>query len=233
MWPKSTRVGQVPERLINAAQKEAPREKILNIIGELRFLTATGPTGATASLEKIVRGGKFVNLVTYANKLLQFRRRVCRVEGNKIGTGFLVGPDLVLTNYHVVDDYINGMHDTKHLAFRFDYAVEGKGENPGAVKTLAASAGLVAWSKYSDYDPGDQGGLPKLTELDFALLRLSEPIGNEQISGIAPDQENLRGWITASSQPITLTPKYIIANTPASKRRCFEDCARYCDCTKQ
>jgi hypothetical protein len=200
------------ERLVKAAQKDSPRQKILNVIGELRFLTATGPAGATASLEKIVRTGRFENVVTYASKLLQFRRRICRVEGNKVGTGFLVGPDLVLTNYHVVDDYINGAHDTKHLACRFDYSIERNGESRGTISALAAApAGLVAWSKYSEFDPGDQGGLPRATELDFALLRLSAPIGNERISeAAAPDQDDSRGWITVSSQPITLMPKDVI-----------------------
>jgi V8-like Glu-specific endopeptidase len=198
------------QRLIEAAQRSTDREKMQNIVGELRFLSAKGPMGATASLEKIVRGGRFDNVVTFANTLLQFRRRICRIEGTKMGTGFLVSPELVLTNYHVVDDYINGLIHPKHLVCRFDYSIENKGENQGSVRTLA-NPGLVAWSKYSEFDPGDQGGQPQLAELDFALLRLSEPVGNEVVGNpIAPDEDSTRGWIAVSSQPPVLKPKSIM-----------------------
>lgn len=199
-------------RLIKAAQEQTDREKIRNVVNELRFLSAKGPRGVGASLEKIVRDGRFENVVTFVNKLLEFRRRICRVEGSKIGTGFLVSPDLVLTNYHVVDDYINGLRSTKGLLCRFDYAIEEKGEGEGNTKGLAAPpGGLVAWSKFSDFDPGDQGGVPQATELDFALLRLNELVGNEPIGGaIRPDQENTRGWLTVSSQPTSVKPNGII-----------------------
>src|SRR5262249_29997472 len=146
---------------------------------------------AGGSLERTLRErGGIEDFVLWSNKLLQFRSQICRIEDprvptNALGTGFLVGPDLVLTNYHVVEKYIENdprigaeVRDTKELRCRFDYAVESTGENAGTPKSLASGPGwLVDYAKYSHVDPGDQGGLPQSTELDYALLRLSEPVG--------------------------------------------------------
>lgn len=55
-------------------------------------------------------------------------RAVCRVEapghGNTLGTGFLIAPRLILTNYHViyaVDDAIGLLEQATKLEFRFGY----------------------------------------------------------------------------------------------------------------
>jgi hypothetical protein len=109
-------------------------------------------------------------------------RQVGRVEvpldagGTATGTGFLVAPDLVLTNYHVIADILDGKAQAGAVRVRFDHAV-GPGDpvpNQGTVVGLA-SQWLAAWRPYSAVDlevhPGDQ--LPDKGELDFALLRLA------------------------------------------------------------
>ena len=46
-----------------------------------------------------------LDIRVWAERLIKVERRVCRVEvdGAGLGTGFLVGPDTVLTNWHVFD----------------------------------------------------------------------------------------------------------------------------------
>jgi hypothetical protein len=55
----------------------------------------------------------------------------------------------------------------------------------------------VDYSKYSRVDPGDQGGFPSLDELDYALLRLNEPIGD----AAGPGGQTKRGWVSVSTAP--------------------------------
>jgi len=64
------------------------------------------PTFATApALEAVVKPRlKMVDLGIWGEKLAKVEGQVCRIDfdGNPNGSGFLVGPDLVLTNYHVL-----------------------------------------------------------------------------------------------------------------------------------
>lgn len=65
---------------------------------------------------------------------------------------------------------------------------------------------IVDYSPFSRFDPGDEGGLPKPTELDYALLRVAESVGD------APDADgkNKRGWILVSTLPPLPEPSDII-----------------------
>jgi hypothetical protein len=46
-----------------------------------------------------------LDIRVWQDRLVKIERQVCRVEleGNALGTGFLVGPDTVLTNWHVFE----------------------------------------------------------------------------------------------------------------------------------
>jgi Trypsin-like peptidase domain/Effector-associated domain 1 len=171
------------------------------------------------SLERTVRErGGFADFVAWTATLTQLRDQVCRIEDprdsrNALGTGFLVGPDLVITNYHVIDTYIDvadptlgKIRDTRELKCRFDLAIETTGANPGITKPLAAPPEwLVDYAAYSAVDPGDRGGLPAQTELDYALIRLADQVGD------APGPRGAkRGWITVTSQPPALNEQDIV-----------------------
>ena len=82
----------------------------------------------------------------HSSLLAQIERRVCRVEleGNAVGTGFLVGPDTVLTNWHVFEAAKNqGKIDA--LGCRFDYELLPDGKvQPGQLIMLQAG-GLVPY----------------------------------------------------------------------------------------
>nr|WP_315428169.1 serine protease [uncultured Albidiferax sp.] len=126
------------------------------------------------------------------------------------GSGFLIGPDLVLTNFHVIPSYFkaspnnpkvfeqNG--DGKDLKFVFDYRSEPPPDLSGAQpakadSTLivhAADAWLVHARRFRDWDGEANATMPVDKEFDYAVIRLASAVGNRpsRVSGGA-----MRGWL--------------------------------------
>lgn len=161
------------------------------------------PTGdrlarTQARLERMVDAGRGIaDLGTFAERLHGLMRRVCAVElGNDAGTGFLIGPRTVLTNHHVVASAIAGRFPANKILLRFDYqrVRDGRVVNAG-VEVELAEDWLVRSARSSAFDitPYVDGASPEPHELDYAVLRLARPIGNEPATG-QPDGES-RGWI--------------------------------------
>jgi hypothetical protein len=137
----------------------------------------------------------------WGKKLTQIERQVCRIEygGNAAGTGFLVGPDAVLTNWHVVETAKTAGR-LNDLACRFDYLrLEDNSRQLGNAIVLHAD-GLIDSSSYSPAEktrtPGDPP--PTAEELDYALLRLAETAGLQNVEG------SPRGWVALPSAKIVL-----------------------------
>ena len=138
--------------------------------------------------------------------MVKIGRQVCRVElaGEALGTGFLVGPDTVLTNWHVFEG-ARQAGKVGQLGCRFDYARLPDGQTePGQLVLLDAAGGIDT----SPYSPAEQTAnpdnpLPTLDQLDYALLRLASRVGEQQIGG-AP-----RGWIKLPKAVVPLA-----ANSP-------------------
>lgn len=207
------------DEFVRAVQAERPNNPLVrNLTSSLSLIDVEGDKSLTSkflvkdSLERTVkeRAG-IANFVAWADDLADLRRKICRIEdpqvpGKALGTGFLVYRDLVLTNYHVVEKHISGARDPANLSCRFDYAIESSGENAGTAEPLAAGPGwLVAYTPYSTVDTGDRGGLPGPNELDYALLKLAEPVGD--VPG--PDGDK-RGWIKVSTLPPLPEPTDIV-----------------------
>jgi hypothetical protein len=128
----------------------------------------------------------------WQDRLMKIERQVCRIEleGNALGTGFLVGPATVLTNWHVFE-IARSADKVGLLGCRFDYVRLPNGQiDPGQLVLLDGAGGIDT----SPYSAAEKTGhpddpLPTLDELDYALLRLKVRVGDQQIEG-AP-----RGWI--------------------------------------
>jgi trypsin-like peptidase len=138
----------------------------------------------------------------WQDRLVQIERRVCRVEleGNALGTGFLVGPDTVLTNWHVFEIAKNA-GKIAQLGCRFDYVRLPNGQtDPGQLILLDAAGSLDG----SPYTAGEKAGnpdsppLPTMDELDYALLRLASRVGEQQVEG------GPRGWIALPNSVLPL-----------------------------
>ncbi|MET7290295.1 effector-associated domain EAD1-containing protein [Streptomyces sp. NPDC005573] len=134
--------------------------------------------------------------------------RVCRLETvssgmpRALGTGFLVGPDLCLTSFHVVEGLFDGRLSPDEVRVRFDHRLgDGLGAQGGprpAEETVSALAPqwCVVSAPYGDADLDPAGErIPALDELDFALLRLADSPGSRPIGEHPEPGSADRGWI--------------------------------------
>ena len=116
-------------------------------------------------------------------------RRVCLVDVPGLaaeggGTGFLVAPDLVLTNYHVLTDVIAGPVPAANVSCLFDHSVGPDGGIVHGVGVGLAEDWLVTASPPSPFDAAPRpAGLPAPDELDYALVRLARPVPGEPNRG--------------------------------------------------
>jgi hypothetical protein len=141
------------------------------------------PSGAErsqwAGLERIItRSQMFQDVTAWRARLAELEARVCRVEipvasATAKGTGFLIAPDLVLTNYHVVKVLHDGASGVADARLRFDHKRDAAGTtvSPGTSLALAADW-LVAWRPPSKADES-RDLMPAPHELDYAVLRLA------------------------------------------------------------
>ena len=182
--------------LVKQALQDKPNNSNLNIVERTFGLTATEiPPNINRSLEDIVRSGTdFDDLIPWTEKLGNFAQQICRIEypvNQAQGTGWLVAPDMIMTNWHVISRALNnGEWDYSQLVCRFDYVSTSHGTQEGTIVRLAENW-CPAWSPAS---PSELGGTeePSKDTLDYALLRLANPVGNEKISRYGNNQ---RGWV--------------------------------------
>ncbi|MDH3499095.1 MAG: serine protease [Acidimicrobiia bacterium] len=184
--------GRLSELMIGAVSSNPGNAKLF-VFSQKLGLSSTDARKAT--LEKVVSGNsQFFDVAKWRAQLQRNEWRVCRVDfdGVGVGTGFLVGPNAVLTNHHVVTPAIAGERPPGRYSVRFDYKeTESAGVlNPGTVVDLA-DEWLLDSSPHSEHDVEvDKTGEPGPDELDFALLQLAEDIGERPVAGDEP-----RGWV--------------------------------------
>ncbi len=135
----------------------------------------------TASqLERLLRDASpYVDFGRWIADLMALQGRVCRIEAQFYGTGLLVAPDLLLTNHHVVEAEIKEPARAKEVICRFDYSSTGGAGVREGREVRLADDWLVADATYApgDFRTGERGPLPG--ELDYSLLRLAEPAGDD------------------------------------------------------
>jgi hypothetical protein len=164
---------------------------------------------------------KAVDLGVWRERLAHIEGQVCRIEfnNNAQGTGFLIGPDVLLTNYHVLERPLKGQLPVEQVACRFDYKVLSDGSrSEGVVVRLDKERWRLDESRYSQAEADSQPDreLPKPDELDFAAVRLARPVGNEPIDKNAAAGAPKRGWITfpPAQPPLDVGAALFIAQHP-------------------
>lgn len=124
----------------------------------------------------------FIDVEKFRDDMAVRERAVCRVESPElvaVGTGFLVGPDLVMTCRHVWDQCLKkGSADKIRFAFGYRILLNGQ-------EAKATRLGLSA-----DKQPAADSPEP---ELDFALLKLASRIGEAPVG--AYEGAPSRGWL--------------------------------------
>lgn len=194
----------------------AIREKRIDLSAQEAGVPQANPSkdAIAPGLQRNVRPNLVkLDIRVWQHRLMRVERQVCRVEldGNPLGTGFLVGPDTVLTNWHVFEVAKNA-EKVGRLGCRFDYVRLPNGQiNPGELIMLDGT-GCLNGTPYSAAEKTNNpdNPLPTLDELDYALLRLASRIGEQQVEG-AP-----RGWIAlpTSVLPLANDAPVLIAQHP-------------------
>jgi hypothetical protein len=151
------------EDLLAAALARRPKSEALRRFAlEVAFTSSTPPAG---KLEvHVLAGVGFHDAASWRARMEQVERCVCLVEipaGRPIGTGFLVAPDVILTNYHVAKHAKLG----EAGVVRFDHRKDAAGQ---PVPAESAHPFAEDWS------------LDESTEddLDYAFVRLADRPGD-------------------------------------------------------
>lgn len=155
---------------------------------------------------------QFLDIAVWRQRLTMIESRVCRVEvagmgARPMGTGFLVGPDLVLTAYHVVQPMFENRMDSNSVRCRFDYRTLVDGISQGVIVDLHPTDWQVDFSRYAGADlESSSDSVPTLDELDYALLRLARTVGTEPGDPSAKVAA-LRGWLSFPQDDPIISPE--------------------------
>jgi V8-like Glu-specific endopeptidase len=137
-------------------------------------------------------------------KMMACERAVCRVEGDKYGTGFLIGPGLVITCYHVVDVAAKTPAKPPNVRLRFDYKRKTNGKTVQNGKEYS----LVSGKKWlAAASPAEA--------LDFALLRVSGKPENGSVAGQAGAP--VRGQIGLSTAKFQKGDPFFVIQHPSAE----------------
>lgn len=187
------------DQLIGGVTAERP-----HLVTSLAFSAPPPPTITEPSrLERLVRSGEGIDRFgPMMERFLALQGQVCRIEAALGGTGFLVAPDLVLTNYHVLEREI-AKRDFSEVVCRFDFLSES---SRGVAVRLVASGSCVAHAGYAPADASKEGRLPVKGELDYALIRLATPIGTDPVD----NKGRVRGTVAVSATAVAPAAQRIL-----------------------
>lgn len=191
--PDNPSLDSVVTALMSARARSPENEDLLRAAQGLE-LSPGPPAGFT--LEKLVDASKgFTDIRQWSQGLWEIERRICAVEiaGKKKGTGFLIGPSTILTNYHVVGPVHQGVYNPSNLKARFDYKRTRDGHTlDGTTFPVAEPGWLVDHAPTSPLDSAPVvGQLPGKGDLDYAVLRLQGKPGETKSH---PEDPKQRGW---------------------------------------
>ncbi len=137
-----------------------------------------------SSLEKLTSIKPFLRVKQLGTFLDEAERRICKVkcQGEDQGTGFLIGEDLVLTCFHVIESGTSGKpHAVTNIEVEFDFLDHGT--RPTTPYALI-SDWVIPISKYSVQDLTEPPGDSEPDALDYAVLKLAKAAGKDIIDGL-------------------------------------------------
>lgn len=213
---ESEREGWTQE-LIRGAVQDNPGNPLLKAFFQ-EYSASIQREAPGPELEKlVVDTSSFLDPARWRERLEAIERQVCQMEiGADRGTGFLIAPDVVLTNHHVVRKVIEGKASPDQVGLRFDYKrLEDGSELTGTMYELAQDW-LLAFSPASPVDVLDPKPREATTaELDYALLHVKGQPGNERIDG-----NRTRGWVEVPAAGYDFKPgsPIIIVQHPRGDR---------------
>ena len=203
--------GWLPQLVTELRNANPGNQKLFAVAQQLQLTATDLDRSGLESLISEAHG--FLDVAVWRERLTRLESQVCRVERRlpdgppqSLGTGFLVGPQAVLTNYHVVASMIDGSLPPDVVGVRFDYrqAADGTTVKPGRWVALATDRFANGVIDYSPFSPNDLVANPKPAppgpeELDYALLYLAEALGDEPLATTPSPADPPRGWVALSS----------------------------------
>lgn len=194
------------------------RDTLWVLANELQYgVRAIFPPASLGALERTIRvSNSMFDVIPWITQLITIQRCVCRLTvafGGKTehGTGFLLAPDIVLTNYHVVERVLAGKAPASSVSLLFDYHMQEDGVTPhvGTSYQLATQEWLIDASPYSSLDRQPPStAVPAPDELDYALLRVAGAPGNEEVTSRMGTQR--RGWLALPEAPYAFEPNTLL-----------------------
>lgn len=183
--------------LVLAARYANPQNPKLFVVAQKLGLTSTQERKSV--LEALVSKNRtFLDVAVWREQLSKLEWAMCRIDIDEMGTGtgFLIGPDVVLTNHHVVDKVAETAAGGERVSCLFDFKATGDNVVASGTRHGLATDWLVASSPHSpvDTEPDPKSGAPAANELDYALLRLDRRVGEQGVAGV--DAADSRGWIS-------------------------------------
>ncbi len=251
--------GNVEDRFRSIAEKLIQRYDAANLIPKLAddlyrqllwqpaFLTFIGPYLSSDQDRRqafIARRDNLFLASELTKALSENLPRICCIAGSytlggeqrsSVGTGFLVGSDLVLTAAHIFEPLVENEPALVPESFSvyFDHVEGAPITRPndlreGVRKTRLAKEWLVAHSPSMQNDgrirnPTAQEIEALRSRLDFALIRLEEKIGLEPIDASGG---KLRAWIglphLAPANGLAVAQRITIPQHPFGEPRCID-----------
>lgn len=170
-------------KLHDVVSRRSPLVDLDEFLAELQSPNVPASTLASPEPEEaakpvlqkvLLRRSRLVDMDLFHAKFQQLKGALCRIGTPDVqGSGFLVGKQTVLTNYHVVEGAICKNLTGDQIICEFDYV----GDRATAVTYQGADgqSWLIDKAKYSDSDETGIGD-PAEGELDFAVIRLAQPV---------------------------------------------------------
>jgi hypothetical protein len=122
------------------------------------------------------------------------------------GTGYLVAPDVVMTNFHVAEKFWNDKTKASRVRIRFDFEKGAAGASVfdgTAFRLATAWRGPTGPSEAQEARPWQVLSSP-ISDLDFALLRLDRPAGDDLVEGRRRDFLRLTARTFNPTDPILI-----------------------------
>lgn len=195
------------DKLLNVARSTNPTNPDLYLFEQGQGRAAQWPEGVedVAGIEALIRPHlPSFNAHDWLMSAAAAENCVCLVgDGNgALGTGFLVGPAAVMTNYHVVRKFIDKKADPVELTFTFDFAFKGA---DGVVYGPALPEWLIDYSPLDDNDLIQLAGPVDVAadRLDYAVVRLAGRPGEAPVGGVkvTTASDRPRGWLAIPNKP--------------------------------
>jgi hypothetical protein len=177
-----------------------------------RYALAPGPFNNIVGLNAgndgfealVLREARMQSTGDWHKRMWRCELPVCQVlfRDQPIGTGFLVAPDRVMSNWHVFE-YPRDSGKLGQLAdytARFDY----RATDQQNVASLGTTVPFDAATGYLDCSHKE--------ELDYVLVQLTQKLGDQKLPDNTP-----RGWLPLASRQFKLNESALVLQHPADR----------------